>query len=228
MAPFMTYLVLLPLDGMFPDELRWIGMAVRGIASLAVAWIFRGYFPPLGRAHWGLAVAVGLFAAWGWVAGQYLFDRLGLGWTLALGSLFSTTPTVIGEPHKPFDAWAKLGPGPWFWVHVVAKIGFASTVVPIVEELFWRGLLLRSLIKWDDFERVPLGTFTWFSFLASSILSVFQHPTNWGVSILCWIVFNGLFYYTRSLKCLMLTHGVTNFALYLYVVRAGGDTWRFW
>lgn len=228
MAPFMTYLVLLPLDGMFPDELRWIGMLVRGAVSLAVAWVFRPFYPPMGRPFWLLSIAVGVFAAWGWVEGQYLFDRMGLRRPLSWGSLLSAQPTLFGKPHEPFNASLRIGPGAWFWVHVVAKIGVASTVVPIVEELFWRGLLLRTFVKWDDFEKVPLGTFTWFSFIATTLLSVLEHPANWGVSILCWIVFNILFYATRSLKCLILTHGITNLVLYIYVVYAGGDAWRFW
>lgn len=228
MAPFMTYLVLLPLDGVFSDEFRWIGMLIRGVAAMSVAWVFRGFYPPMGRWHVGLATAVGLFAAWGWVAGQHLFDRLGLGGTLSPTSLFSSNPSMFGPPHEPFDVAARIDSTGWFWVHVVAKIGAASTVVAVVEELFWRGLLLRTLIKWDDFEQVPLGTFTWFSFLACSLLSVLEHPANWGVSILCWFLFNGLFYYTRSLKCLILTHGITNLALYAYVVRVGGEAWRFW
>lgn len=230
MAPFMTYLLLLPLDGMFPDAYRFVGMIVRGILSLAVAWVFRPFYPPLGRPFWMLSIVVGVFAAWGWVAGQYLFDQVGLGGTLSPGSLFSSTPTVFGPPHEPFNAAARLGGSAalGFWIHVVTKITAASTVVPIVEELFWRGLLLRTFVSWDDFEKVPLGTFTWFSFLATSLLSVLEHPANWGVSILCWLVFNGLFYYTRSLKCLILTHGITNLVLYIYVVYAGGEAWRFW
>lgn len=228
MAPFMTYLVLLPLDGVFPDELRWIGMLIRGAVSLAVAWVFRPFYPPLGRPYWILSIVVGVFAAWGWVAGQHMFDRMGLGRPLAWGSLFSSSPTIFGPPHEPFNAAQRIESTAWFWVHVVAKIGIASTVVPIVEELFWRGLLLRAFVRWDDFEKVPLGTFTWFSFLATSLLSVLEHPANWGVSILCWFLFNGLFYLTRSLKCLILTHGITNLVLYIYVVYAGGDAWRFW
>ncbi len=36
-------------------------------------------------------------------------------------------------------------------------------IVPLVEEIFWRGFLLRWLIR-DDFTQVPFGTFPWISF----------------------------------------------------------------
>jgi len=228
MAPFMAYLLLLLLDDVLPDPYRHYGMLVRAALTLWVIRAFRAYYPPLGRACWLSAIAVGIFAAWGWVAGQYLFDHLGLGRVLSLGSLLSSHPTVFKDPSAPFNPLVRVGAGTVFWAHVVIKIGVASTVVPIVEELFWRGLLLRGFVDWDGFERVPMGTFTWVSFLGTALLSVMEHPANWGVSILCWFVYNGLFYATRSLKCLMLTHGITNLVLYAYVVWKGGEAWRFW
>ena len=36
-------------------------------------------------------------------------------------------------------------------------------VVPLVEEIFWRGFLLRYLIN-EKFTEVPIGAFSWFSF----------------------------------------------------------------
>ena len=151
---------------------------------------------------------MGILAAGLWVAGQHVFDRLGLGRTLSLGSMFSSSPTIFADNAEPFDARARLGGGIAFWLHVFVKIGATVTVVPIVEELFWRGLLLRAFVGWDRFESVPMGTFTWGSFLGTSLLSVLQHPANWGVSIFCWMLYNGLFYWTRSLACLMAVHGI--------------------
>ena len=98
--------------------------------------------------------------------------------------------------------------------------------MPVVEELFWRAFLLRALIDWHNFDRIPLARFTWVSFLGTSLISTFQHPDNWGVSILCWMAFNAVFYWTRSILCLVLLHGVTNLILYLIVLRV--DDWSFW
>jgi uncharacterized protein len=106
------------------------------------------------------------------------------------------------------------------------RMTVACTAVPIVEELFWRAFLLRALIDWQNFERIPLGAFTWFSFLGTAAISTLQHPDNWGVSVLCWMAFNGVFYWTRSILCLALLHGFTNLALYLMVLRV--RDWAFW
>lgn len=216
MAPYMTYLVLLSLVSAFPPEQEWIAILIRGVGSLAVAFIFLPYMPHWGKPLMWIAVPAGIFAAWGWIAGQYLFDEVGLGGRL---------PGFPGEKvvEDPRDA---LGASKLFWVTSILRIIVACTAVPVVEELFWRAFLLRAMIRWDHFEQVPLGRFTWFSFIGTALISTIQHPDNWGVSILCWFFFNALFYWTRSIWCLVIVHAVTNFALYLYVVRVGD--WSFW
>ena len=70
-----------------------------------------------------------------------------------------------------------LGPlwGP-AWV-VVRLFGYVVTV-PIAEELAFRGFLARRLVS-DDPEGVPLGTFTWLSFLGSSLAFGLLHQSAW-------------------------------------------------
>lgn len=216
MAPYMTYLALLTLVSVFPPEWEWLAIVLRGAISLAVAFLFLPYMPSWGKPMMWIAVPAGLFAAWGWVAGQYLADDLGIGGRL---------PGFPGDK-QVIDPRDELGASSLFWATTILRITVACTAVPVVEELFWRAFLLRAFINWDKFDRVPLGKFTWFSFLGTSLLSTIQHPDNWFVSILCWFFFNALFYWTRSIWCLVIVHAVTNFALYYYVVRVGD--WSFW
>jgi CAAX prenyl protease-like protein len=219
MAPFLVYLALLSLrDYAFPYEWRAVAALVRGVGALAVVWVFRRHLPPWGRPHLLIAVPAGVLVAWGWVAGQHFFNDLSLPHQLPL-------PPFAGE-FELIDPRDKLGAENLFWTTVVARIAVATTTVPIVEELFWRAFLLRALINWHDFDKVPLGRFTWFSFLATSLLSTVEHPANWGVSILCWMAYNALFCWKRSILCLVITHAVTNLALYVYVVRY--NDWMFW
>lgn len=216
MAPLMTYIALLSLVVMVPATWQPAVIALRGAASLAVVWLFRKHLPPWGRPHWPLALLVGVFAAWGWVVGQYLFDHFGLGGRL---------PIMPGEK-TPYDPRNELGAGDLFWTTWTLRMLVAVISVPVVEEIFWRAFLLRALIDWHSFERIPLGTFTWASFLGTSLISTLQHPDNWCVSILCWMLFNAVFYWTRSLLCLILVHGITNLVLYLIAHRVGD--WSFW
>ncbi len=214
-APLMVYLAVLGVGYAAPPVWQPSLIALRGAASLGVVWIFRHHLPCWGRPHWLIAISVGALAAWGWVVGQYAFEELGLGGRLVL--MPGTKETV--------DPRVALGARGLFWATWWLRLVVAVVAVPVVEELFWRAFLLRALIDWTHFERVPLGTFTWASFLGTSALSTLQHPDNWGVSILCWLLFNGVFYWTRSVLCLVLLHGFTNLVLYLIVLRVGD--WSF-
>lgn len=215
-APYLIFLALFALRDVGPPEAEPALLALRGLVPLAVAWLFRRHLPPWGKPHWLIAVGSGVFLGWGWIVGQYFFDEVGLPGRL---------PGWPGEK-TTVDPRSTLGAGGLFWTTWWMRLTVACTTVPVVEELFWRALLLRLLIDWSHFERVPLGSFTWFSFLGTSLLSTLQHPDNWAVSILCWFAFNGLLYWTRSLLCLVISHGVTNLVLYLLTLRVG--EWAFY
>ncbi|MCG8406846.1 MAG: CAAX prenyl protease-related protein [Phycisphaerales bacterium] len=228
--PYMAYLLLMLLTDFLPDHTPYnqLGIAMHVIAAAWATWLLRHHWPSLGKPHFLIALVAGLFAAWMWVAGQHRlagieFGNQNLGDVLSVGM---RPPFLKLEPHEFESVASRFSTAPAFWSHVVLKISRAVTVVPVVEELFWRGFILRAFVNWNRSEDVPLGTFTWFSFLGSSLLSVAQHPANWGVSILCWMLFNALFYWKKSLFCLILTHAITNLALYIYVVREGD--WQFW
>jgi membrane protease YdiL (CAAX protease family) len=228
MMPYLAYLFLLMLTDLFPDSMRLAAIALHTLASLYICWMFRHHLPSFGRPFILTAVVGGVFAAWLWVAGHHYLSGIKL-FGHSLGGqfpLFDHLGFLFPKGGEPVNPRTEYGDGAAFWTHVVLKITRACTAVPIVEELFWRGFILRAFINWDRFDSVPLGKFTWLSFIGSSLLSVVQHPNQWGVSILCWMLFNGLFYWRKSLLCLMMTHSITNLALYVYVVRSGD--WQFW
>jgi len=218
MGPFMVYLLLLGLSDLFPEAYLAVPIAIRGAGALVVVWWLRHYFPPVGKPHVLVAAVVGVLVAAGWVAGQHLFNALVEGAGLT-GQYYAFRLPAARDP--------RAGIGALSWAaQAVLRIACATITVPIVEEFFWRAYLLRAFIDWHRFERVPLGTFTWVSFLGTALLSVAEHPNYWAVSILCWFAYNGLMYWKKSLLCLMIAHGVTNLALYIYVIWAGD--WMFW
>ena len=99
-------------------------------------------------------------------------------------------------------------------------------VVPLVEEIFWRGFLLRYLID-DDFTEVPVGAFSWLSFGVVVGGFMIEHTfPDWPAAILTGALFNLVAYRTRSVSACVLAHAVTNLLLGLYVMRTG--QWGFW
>ena len=217
-APFFAFLILMFIGGQFgPEWLPWT-YALRTFGALAVALLFWRHFPPLGRPHLVWAVVFGVLVAAMWV---YVHK-----WFAAQPWYESTQ--LMGKDAKGddlYDPYARLGTGLALWLFLIVRIGGASIVVPIIEEIFWRGFVLRIFIRWHAFQNVPLGAFTWRSFILCSLLSAAEHPM-WEVGILCWVVYNLLFYWKKSLLFLIITHGITNFVLYTYVVLA--EDWVFW
>ncbi len=235
-APMFVYLLLLAGRDALPADWHWIANIVRGIGALLVVWLYRDRLPPWGRAHVPLAIPCAILIALGWYYGQLAFNALGVPQKIPL-PFFSGEIEAVDPRTKLAEAggfWISLwGVDAVFWLNAITRVAVATVTVAFVEELFWRGFLLRALIDWDAFERVPLGAFSWRSFLGTSLLSTLEHPFNWLVSIPCWFAFNGLMYWKKSLLFLVWVHGLTNLVLYAWVLYRGialGDAqaWLLW
>lgn len=129
---------------------------------------------------------------------------------------------VIGksEGYDPFLA----GPPILVYLLISFRLFGAAVVVPVFEELFWRSFVVRYLID-QKFENIPVGKFTWPSFIISSVLFGFEHNL-WLAGIIAGISYSLVLYYTKSLSTAILSHGVTNLLLGVYVLATGN--WHFW
>lgn len=104
------------------------------------------------------------------------------------------------------------------------RIAGAVLLVPLMEELFWRSFLIRYIID-NDFEKQPLGSFTWASFMITVILFGLEHHFILA-GITAGVLYSLLLYRTRSIAQCILSHAVTNLALAIYVLYT--DKWYFW
>ena len=108
-----------------------------------------------------------------------------------------------------------------YWLNLGLRFVRLVIIVPLVEEIFWRGFLLRWLID-SDFLKVPVGTFQWKSFGVVSLLFMLEHtPPDWPAALLTGALFNLVAIHTRSLSSCVLVHAVTNLGLGLYVLQTG-------
>ncbi len=98
-------------------------------------------------------------------------------------------------------------------------------VVPVIEELFWRGWLMRWLIN-PHFEKVPMGTYTPAAFWIVAVLFASEHGPYWEVGLIAGVIFNWWMVRTKSLADCILAHAVTNAILAAYVVATG--EWQYW
>ena len=93
-----------------------------------------------------------------------------------------------------------------------------------MEEIFWRSFLIRYIIS-SDFEKIPIGRFTWSSFLISTVLFGLEHNL-FLAGMMAGIAYNLLLYRTKSLAHCIFAHAVTNLLLGIYVLATG--KWQFW
>jgi CAAX prenyl protease-like protein len=108
---------------------------------------------------------------------------------------------------------------------IAVRLAESAILVPILEELFWRGWVLRWVIN-TDFESVPLGRYTAFSFWAVALLFASEHGPYWDVGLIAGVAYNWWMVRTGNLADCMLAHGVTNALLGAYVLFF--DQWQYW
>jgi len=111
------------------------------------------------------------------------------------------------------------------YVFLASRILGSALVVPVIEELFWRGWLMRWLIR-TDFLAVPLGSYLPGAFWITAILFASEHGPYWDVGLAAGVLYNWWMIRTRSLADCILAHAVTNACLAAYVLSAG--KWQYW
>ena len=197
-APFLVLLLVLVI-GQLLDLPR---SAVYPVQTLLVAGLLfyfrRSYRPEIKVAFDLVAIAAGVFVFVVWVAMEGLYP-------------------LLDEPGEASYAAASVP-------DLAVRLLGAALVVPLAEELFWRSFAMRILIR-TDFKAVPLGAFTWLSFVFTVLAFGFEHH-RWLPGIVAGIVYAALLYRSRNLFSPILSHAVTNAFLGVYVIITGN--WHFW
>ncbi|MEZ6133230.1 MAG: CAAX prenyl protease-related protein [Planctomycetaceae bacterium] len=195
---------------------------VQTLACLAalIAWRRHYTFAP-----WrGLVVAVimGIAGIAVWIAPGFLYRtfQMSVGWWQHLG-IADRTDGFDPEVLKPHGAAA-------YWFVLSVRFLRLVVVVPLVEEIFWRGFLMRFLINPDgDFQDVPFGTHHNTSLIVVTALFVLAHaPVDYAAATIYGLLAYWLAVRTKSLAACVLMHAVANLLLGLYVVISG--QWGYW
>jgi exosortase E/protease (VPEID-CTERM system) len=108
------------------------------------------------------------------------------------------------------------------WI-IFRAVGSVITV-PLTEELAFRGFLTRRLIT-ADFASVPLGRFTWFSFVVSSIVFGLLHG-SWLAGTIAGMLFAYALYRRGRLMDAVVAHATANALVTGYVLITGN--WAAW
>ena len=205
-APFVLYVGMMVL-GLPPQVLFPLRLVIVSAVILAISRPYLTGSPSQPLA----SVAVGLAVFLIWIGPDVLFGyrHHWLFENAITGKAGSSLPTGL-QANPLFLA-----------VRVVSSVA----LVPILEELFWRGWLMRWLIR-NDFLKIPLGTYQGFSFWIVAVLFASEHGPYWEVGLAAGVIYNLWVVRTRNLANCMLAHAVTNGALAIYVLTGGH--WQYW
>jgi CAAX prenyl protease-like protein len=209
-GPFAAFMLWLALDKTLAITNPTKELLRDAIIALSIVVFSRDVLPRRAQ-HWGWSIVIGLAVFALWIAPDALFAGWRDHW------LFQNP--ITGRV-KLSIAPSELTP-----LMLVLRTMRAALLVPIVEELFWRGWLPRWLQD-TRFERIPLGQYTPFAFWATAVLFAMEHGPFWEVGLASGIIYNWWMRRTRSLGDLILAHAVTNLALSLYVIATA--RWTFW
>lgn len=206
--PFVLFLLLTEPARFFPPLIPFLYIAKTIIVG-TLLWFWRHKYAAdwssgLSLRDFCLAFGCGLLVLVIWIVPEeYLFQ---------VGQSAGFDPYALGGSQAA--AIGLIG---------IRLIG-SSVVVPVMEELFWRSFIMRYLIN-PDFRSVPLGTFTWFSFIGVAVLFGLEHHRVL-VGIIAGLLYGLLLLQQKNLKGVILAHAVTNLGLGIYVVVTGN--WMFW
>lgn len=235
--PFAVYMLVNQFEPKPPSpeaEEPWLGLAVpyryyplvytlKIVLTLAAIWFVR---PGYAEFKWKLSPLAPLVGALGvlvWLAFTHLalepqvLGAIGLEGFLELGA------------RSAFNPLAELSDRPvWAWAFLAVRFYGLVAVVPLIEEFFLRGFLMRFVAD-AEWWKVPFGTPHVLGIALGTAAAVSLHPGEI-LAELCWFsLVTWLMLRTRSIWDCVVAHGVTNLLLGLYVVGsdlAGYDQWH--
>ena len=172
--------------------------------------------------HLGLGLAVGVVGLVQWVGMEKLLMSVPwLSWTHLGGDLRA-------EAFKPYEHFSSPAAQ---WGFIAVRWAGASLVVPVMEELFWRDFLWRTVASPNDFKLQQVGEYDNASFWGVPLAFAMVHP-QWLTAIVWALLIAWLLWRTKSIGACIVAHATTNFLLGAYVLISWygfrKDEWFFW
>ncbi|HSH39039.1 MAG TPA: CAAX prenyl protease-related protein [Chthoniobacterales bacterium] len=183
----------------------WVYPLQTLICAIILFWFWREYdFHGMRQPLFAGAIAIAVFVLW-----------------ISPQAFFGAGSRTEGFNPEGFTAQPR-----GYWSTVILRFVRLVIVVPLVEEIFWRGFLLRYFVD-EKFDAVPFGKFTWLSFGAVTVGFMLVHLTaDWPAALATGALYNWIAYRTRSLGACVLAHAITNLLLGVWIMNT--RQWGFW
>ncbi len=199
-APFAAFIALLAA---FPE---W--PLARGVAAAVLIGAFWRHYTelrhaPLAGRDIAISAGVGLLVFAVWIS-------LDVPWA------------TFGSARAGFTPLASEGRIDW--TLAMPRLAVLIAVVPVMEELFWRSLLMRWIDARDFLSLEPRRVSRLAIALSSGLFAV-EH-SMWLAGLIAGLAYAGLYTTTNNLRAPVLAHAVTNATLGIWILATG--SWHLW
>ncbi len=188
LVPFMALMATSLVASAFAPHDEWLYL-LKVLAVGTALWCYRDVYAGFASRASVVSVGAGIGVGVAWIATAPQGDG-----GAALAGWLATQPVWLAA------AW------------MAARALGAIVLVPITEELAFRGYLQRVLVA-RDFWRVAPGHFTWLSFIITSVLFGLTHQ-RWVEAALAGAVYALLLYRSNRLSDAIGAHMTTNAVIF--------------
>ena len=229
--PFLVFLVIVQwypsfagaqqnADGVVSlDTKIYMAMLVAQIviASVLLLWFRKIYLQHFPLKFSPLGVLVGVVGIFVWVGLCHLEIEKQAMELISLGNTSAMRPS--------FNPFLHLPTGTWQIAFLVPRFVVLAMIVPIIEELFLRGWVVR-FVHDPDWEPVRLQGLSWAAIIAPTVYGVATHPGEALAAIGWFSLVTLLMLKTGNVWDCVVAHAVTNLLLGIYVIWFA--QWQLW
>jgi uncharacterized protein len=199
----------------------WVYTAKIALTVAAIIAVLPGYrqFPVrLG----GLAILLGivggpLWIGLSWVDFHYVQPALQ---SIGLGSIVGSGTRAGFNPVEQLAAHPA-----WAWGFLAIRFIGLVAVVPVIEEFFLRGFIMRLPVD-REWWQVPFGKVNRLALVLGTALPMLSHSAELLAAAVWFSMITWLMLRTRNIWDCVVAHALTNLIMGIYVVSVGGDAWR--
>ncbi len=226
-GPFAIFMLLLAL----PDVLKIFSIDIppqiwpytlQTLVCGSVLWMWRRHYEFRPASGLLLGAIMGVIGILLWIAPGWLFQTLKMpaGWWGHLG---------FTDRSEGFDPTGLKSNGNAAYIaFLLMRFARLVVIVPLIEEIFWRGFLMRFLADPEgDYWQVPFGSYHHQSLIGVTAMFVLAHAS---VDYFGATIYGLLTYWvavrTKSLAACVVMHAVANLLLGIYILNS--QQWGYW
>jgi CAAX prenyl protease-like protein len=210
--PFAIYIACLMVESALSDtgigfQVRWLYAVKVFSVAVALALLWKQYSElaaprRVSSLDWALSIIAGvlIFVLWIWLDQPWAMFGTPVGWN-PVG--------MDGERNAAL---------------IAARLAGAVIVVPVMEELFWRSLVMRWIRNHDFLSVIPRQVGAMGFFVSSALFAVEHH--QWLAGLLAGFAYAGIYMRSNNLWTAVAAHAITNLLLGFWVLYTA--QWHFW